>query len=67
MGIRGGFMAVAAMWTRRGVLAAGAAAGAARAVAARPLYAYVGCYTSAKRYARGDGIHVFRVDEATGK
>jgi 6-phosphogluconolactonase len=36
----------------------------ARKVAA--LYAYVGCYTSAKRYARGDGIHVYRVDPETG-
>lgn len=30
------------------------------------LYAYVGCYTTAERYARGDGIHVYRVDSATG-
>ncbi|MBE0556963.1 MAG: lactonase family protein [Proteobacteria bacterium] len=29
-------------------------------------FAYVGCYTTAKRYARGDGIHVYRVDEETG-
>jgi 6-phosphogluconolactonase (cycloisomerase 2 family) len=30
------------------------------------LFAYVGCYTSAKRYGRGDGIHVFRVDQSSG-
>ena len=30
------------------------------------LYAYVGCYTTAKRYARGDGIHVYRVEAETG-
>jgi len=34
--------------------------------AARPLFAYVGCYTTAQRYARGDGIHAYRVDEETG-
>jgi len=30
------------------------------------VYAYVGCYTTAQRYARGDGIHVYRVDPDTG-
>ena len=29
-------------------------------------FAYVGCYTTAQRYARGDGIHVYRVDAETG-
>jgi 6-phosphogluconolactonase (cycloisomerase 2 family) len=29
-------------------------------------FAYVGCYTTAQRYARGDGIHVYRVDTETG-
>lgn len=29
-------------------------------------YAYVGCYTTVERYARGDGIHVYRVDLKTG-
>jgi 6-phosphogluconolactonase len=29
-------------------------------------YAYVGCYTSEQRKARGDGIHVYRVDPQTG-
>ncbi len=30
------------------------------------LYAYVGCYTTAQRSARGDGIHVYRIDRQTG-
>lgn len=34
--------------------------------AAGVLYAYVGCYTTARRYARGDGIHVYRVELETG-
>ena len=38
-------------------------------LAARPepgaLYAYVGCYTTAQRSARGDGIHVYRIDPRT--
>jgi 6-phosphogluconolactonase (cycloisomerase 2 family) len=34
--------------------------------AAGVLYAYVGCYTTARRYARGDGIHVYRVEPETG-
>jgi 6-phosphogluconolactonase (cycloisomerase 2 family) len=34
--------------------------------AAGALYAYVGCYTTARRYARGDGIHVYGVDPGTG-
>jgi 6-phosphogluconolactonase len=32
----------------------------------RPLYAYVGCYTTEQRHGRGDGIHVYRVDPASG-
>ena len=46
-----------------------AGAAAARAQTGRapaPLYAYTGCYTTAQRYARGDGIHVYRVDRETG-
>jgi len=30
------------------------------------LYAYVGCYTTTQRNARGDGIHVYRIDPQTG-
>ena len=33
---------------------------------AAPLMAYTGCYTSAERYARGDGIHAFRIDPSSG-
>ncbi|MGO9230616.1 MAG: lactonase family protein [Bryobacteraceae bacterium] len=57
--------------TRRALLKGGAALGMAR-LAAQPnraagvVYAYVGCYTTAQRYARGDGIHVYRVEAETG-
>jgi 6-phosphogluconolactonase (cycloisomerase 2 family) len=30
------------------------------------MFAYVGSFTTGKRQARGDGIHVYRVDAATG-
>ena len=30
------------------------------------MFVYVGCYTTAQRCARGDGIHVYRVHEETG-
>src|SRR6266566_3583466 len=30
------------------------------------MFAYVGSFTTAQRKARGDGIHVYRVDAATG-
>ena len=57
--------------TRRALLRGAAALGVAR-LGAQPnpapgaLYAYAGCYTTARRYARGDGIHVYRVEPATG-
>ena len=35
--------------------------------AGRPKFAYVGCFTSAKRKARGNGVAVFRIDAATGE
>ncbi|MGJ5818771.1 lactonase family protein [Paludibaculum fermentans] len=59
-------MLISSGWTRRGFLAAAGSGLAAMAAPTSALFAYVGCYTSAKRYARGDGIHVFRVDEETG-
>lgn len=34
--------------------------------AARPKFAYVGCFTTEKRKARGKGVAVFRIDPATG-
>jgi 6-phosphogluconolactonase (cycloisomerase 2 family) len=36
------------------------------AARAGALYAYVGCFTTAQRKARGDGIHVYKADPATG-
>jgi hypothetical protein len=30
------------------------------------MFAYVGSFTTAQRKARGDGIHVYRVDSASG-
>ena len=57
--------------TRRALLMGGVALGMGR-LAAQPspaagvVYAYVGCYTTAQRYARGDGIHVYRVAPDTG-
>lgn len=58
--------------TRRTMLECGAAifaaplARPARAQQSQsPLFAYVGSFTTAQRYARGDGIHVYRVDPAT--
>ena len=32
----------------------------------RDVYAYAGCFTTVQRYARGDGIHVHRLDLQTG-
>lgn len=54
--------------TRRGFLGIGAAALLARAQqsSAARTYAYVGCYTTAQRNARGDGIHVYSVDATNG-
>jgi len=53
--------------TRRTLLGASVAMMAVRSRgAARTMFAYVGCYTTARRYARGDGIHVHRVDAERG-
>lgn len=55
--------------TRRALLTGAAASLAAPAFAqtrAARLFAYVGCYTTPERYARGDGIHVYRVDAGGG-
>jgi len=53
--------------TRRGLLQTAAAATLARAQQGRAAatYPYVGNCTTAERYARGDGIHVYRVDPET--
>lgn len=53
--------------TRRALLGGGVAMISSLAVPQPPaFYAYVGCYTTAQRYARGDGIHVYRVAPETG-
>ena len=62
--------------SRRAVLRGGlatlagtvAAAAEPQAASGHPgaTFAYAGCYTTAQRYARGDGIHVFRADPETG-
>jgi len=41
-------------------------AAAQTAPGADAMYAYVGSFTTAQRKARGDGIHVYRADPATG-
>jgi len=65
---------------RQGLLAPGAAAmlaacllgaqvepaGAQASPGTNAMYAYVGSFTTAQRKARGDGIHVYRADPATG-
>ena len=57
--------------TRRETLAGGAALlmtapAFAQQPSDRPVYAYVGSFTTAERKARGNGINVFRMDTATG-
>jgi 6-phosphogluconolactonase len=39
---------------------------AAQIASGTSMYAYVGSFTTAQRKARGDGIHVYRADAATG-
>ncbi len=38
----------------------------AQSASAQPKFAYVGCFTSEKRKARGSGVAVFRIDADTG-
>jgi 6-phosphogluconolactonase len=52
--------------TRRALITTLSAAPLAAQAGHSTLYAYVGCYTTAQRSARGDGIHVYRVDARTG-
>src|ERR1035437_498180 len=51
--------------TRRALLGGLMAAPLASQSMGGALYAYVGCYTTAQRSARGDGIHVYRIDPQT--
>src|ERR1039457_6216133 len=53
--------------TRRAVLGSLLSAPLAPQSQRGALYAYVGGYTSAQRSARGDGIHVYRIDPETGR
>lgn len=52
--------------TRRSILGGLVAAPLTAQTPRNPRCAYVGCYTTAQRSARGDGIHVYRVDAASG-
>lgn len=55
--------------TRRTFLSGAAAVILPAGAQQRPpavFYAYVGCFTTAQRRGRGDGIHVYRMDPATG-
>src|SRR4051812_43056386 len=59
---------MAASFTRRtfaGTLAGAAVLAQAQQPAAAT-FAYVGCFTTAERKGRGDGIHVYRIDPASG-
>src|SRR5215472_16917326 len=49
-----------------GATALAAAARAQSRAQVRAGFAYVGCYTTAQRYARGDGIHVYQIDGGAG-
>ncbi len=51
--------------TRRAVCSGLLAAPLAAESEPGALFAYVGCYTTAQRSARGDGIHVYRIDPRT--
>jgi 6-phosphogluconolactonase len=48
------------------LLAAPVAPAAAQTSPGQSMFAYVGSFTTALRKARGDGIHVYRADPATG-
>ena len=48
------------------VFAGSATPAAAQNAPGPSMFAYVGSFTSAQRQARGDGIHVYRADPATG-
>ncbi|HXA49536.1 MAG TPA: lactonase family protein [Candidatus Acidoferrum sp.] len=52
--------------SRRTMLGSSAAALALADPGGRRTFAYTGCYTTAERKARGDGIHAYRVDPEIG-
>jgi 6-phosphogluconolactonase (cycloisomerase 2 family) len=62
-----GLLAYAAALALAALVAAQAEPAAAQtSPGATAMYAYVGSFTTAQRKARGDGIHVYRTDPATG-
>jgi 6-phosphogluconolactonase len=44
-----------------------AAGGPGAATRRRPMFAYVGCYTSKERNGKGEGISAYRIDAASGQ
>jgi 6-phosphogluconolactonase (cycloisomerase 2 family) len=65
-GKRGLLGPCAAAMVAASLLVAQATPAAAQTPPGSSMYAYVGSFTTAQRKARGDGIHVYRVDPATG-
>jgi 6-phosphogluconolactonase (cycloisomerase 2 family) len=63
---RQGLPAAAAAVIVAALLGAPAGPAAAQTAPGTSMYAYVGSFTTAQRKARGDGIHVYRADPATG-
>ena len=59
LGAAGGMATLAA----GGLIPAGKAANAAESTGAVPLFAYIGCFTSARRQAKAKGISVYRIDQ----
>src|SRR5262252_9270357 len=58
--------ATAAILTAAFLVARAEPAAAQASPGTTAMYAYVGSFTTAQRKARGDGIHVYRTDPATG-
>jgi 6-phosphogluconolactonase len=59
-----GITGLTAAMAAGGCAAAGATGGATRR---RPMFAYVGCYTSKERNGKGEGVSVYRIDAASGQ
>ena len=60
------FASAAAAMLAAALFVAQATPAAAQTPPGTSMYAYVGSFTTAQRKARGDGIHVYRADPATG-
>jgi 6-phosphogluconolactonase len=61
LGAAGGMATLAA----GGLIRAGKGAYAAESAGAVPLFAYIGCFTSARRQAKAKGISVYRIDQGS--